>query len=87
MIKILNRLSSWAESISHCTELEQMYHLMRRASTYNKGLARLRSGYLLKEILDRASDPKTQTLYMYSAHGFTIADLLNTLGIYNVSKL
>lgn len=51
-------------------------------------MKKLKSGFLLKEILDR-SMAKTQatgspdySLYMYFAHDNTIANMLNSLGLY-----
>lgn len=52
-------------------------------------MKRLKSGFLLKEILDRFHN-KTNALlpegmmHIYSAHDLTIASLLNTLGIFEV---
>lgn len=53
-------------------------------------MARLRSGFLLKEILDRSAnstvDPE-QSMYVYSTHDTIIAYLMQTLGIFSVRFL
>lgn len=50
---------------------------------------KFRSGYLLKEILDRSTN-KTQatllpdrSLWMYFAHDNTLADMLSSLNLFN----
>lgn len=51
-------------------------------------MKKLRSGYLLKEILDRSKNKTSSTLspdrslWMYFAHDNSIADMLNSLGLY-----
>lgn len=53
----------------------------------------IRSGYLLKEILDRFSSKIQRTLspdrslWMYFAHDTTIANMLNSLGLFEVIQL
>lgn len=53
-------------------------------------MKKLKSGFLLKEILDRfiaktqAIRPPDYSLYMYFAHDNTIANMLNSLGLYSV---
>lgn len=63
-----------------------------RMFTATPEMKKLRSGYLLKEILDRFTN-KTQTqlspdrsLWMYFGHDNTVADMLNSLGVFNVSE-
>ena len=57
---------------------------------YTPLLARLKVGPLLKDMLDRFQN-KTQgilspdrSLYIYSAHDTTVANILNILGIFKV---
>lgn len=58
--------------------------------TYNRKLARLKSGPLLKEILDRFNAKShhklkpNRSLWMYSAHDTTVANLLNTLKLFSI---
>lgn len=53
-------------------------------------LARLKSGFLLKEILEHFSQKANSTLepnrllWIYSAHDITITNMLNSLGLYKV---
>lgn len=59
--------------------------------TYTRELARLKGGFLLKEILERCTN-KTElklnpnrVMWMYSAHDTTVANLLNTLELFEVN--
>lgn len=58
--------------------------------TFTPELAKLRSGFLLKDILDRSVSKSqnrlvpNQSLWMYSAHEATIANMLNSLGLFTV---
>lgn len=53
-------------------------------------LARYTSGFLLKEILQhfdqkiKSTLQPNRTLWLYGAHDYTIANLLNSLGIFQV---
>lgn len=63
---------------------DEIRYLMLQAPTYNDRLAKIRSGFFLKDILDRAmtaNDPtvNSNSMYMYSAHGKTMANLLHTM--------
>lgn len=57
-------------------------------NTYTRTLARLKAGPLLKEILDRFTNKTNRKLspnrsvWMYSAHDTTVANLLNTLKVF-----
>lgn len=61
--------------------------------TRTKQLARLRSGFLLREILDRFVTKSQSRLspdfsfWVYSGHDATIFNMLNTLGIPDVIHL
>lgn len=57
--------------------------------TYTRELARLRIGPLLNEIFNRfinktISTKMTRSLHMYSAHDTTIANILNTLKLFDI---
>lgn len=60
-------------------------------STGTPLLARLKSGFLIKEILEHFSQKIDSTLqpdrslFLYSAHETTIANILNSLGLFTVS--
>lgn len=59
--------------------------------TYTPQLAKLKAGFLLKEILDRFRNKSidnlspNRSMWMYSAHDTTVANVLNTLGLFEVS--
>lgn len=59
-------------------------------NTYTPKLARLKVGFLIKEIFQRftnksssLTNPK-QSVWIYSAHDTTVANLLNALGLFEV---
>lgn len=53
-------------------------------------MKKLKSGFLLKDILDRFSRKKDstldpdQSLYLYFAHDITLSNMLNSLGLFKV---
>lgn len=55
-------------------------------------LGRLKVGFLLREMLDRFDDKinsklsPDRTLWIYSAHDTTVANVLNTLGLFEVTS-
>lgn len=57
-------------------------------NTYTRKLARFKSGPLLKEILERFRDKSksklktNRSLWIYSAHDTTVANMLNTLNLF-----
>jgi len=59
-------------------------------NTYTRQLARLKAGPLLKDILTRISQKHKKQLnpdrsvFIYSAHDTTVANLLNTLKLFEV---
>ena len=61
-----------------------------QTNTYNKAMARLKTGPLIKEILDRFMAKylnklhQNRTLWIYSGHDTTIANVLNTLDLFEV---
>lgn len=68
------------------------YHYAMPTAT--KRLARLKSGFLLKEMLQHFSDKiydkikPDRTLWLYSSHESALANMLNSLGLFKVfSKL
>lgn len=82
----------WAQEVmkpgSEFEHLALIYFTIFARTTEMK---KLRSGYLLKEILDRSINKTLSTLlpdrslWMYFAHDNTLADMLNSLGLYEVS--
>lgn len=59
-------------------------------NAYTPQLARLKSGNLLKEMLDRFTNKTNsnlvpnRSLWVYSAHDTTVANILNTLGMFEL---
>lgn len=82
----LDRLPAWAEEACKdggpMHEIAQVVYLIRA----KPDLVRIRSGFLLKEMLERFKAKKKdrldpdRALWMYSAHSSTITTLLNGLG-------
>lgn len=82
-------LPAWSKSIYPGGQLEKLARVMFSVGAYNPTLARLRSGFLFKQILDRSLSKSHETLVpnrsvnVYSAHGSTIANMLSLLRMYN----
>lgn len=80
----------WAEEVMKSgSDFEHLALIYFTIFTHNTEMKKLRSGYLLKEILDRSAN-KTQSklspdrsLWMYFAHDNSMVDMLNSLGLYN----
>lgn len=86
------RLPDWADYVLLNEMFNEIRKLMLQAPTYTEPMAKIRSGFFLKEILDRArtaKDPSAMehSMYMYSAHGKTMANLLHTLKMLPVSNI
>lgn len=88
------RLPTWAERIMN--DESKIYEFFQRGYTVWTGtdpMKKLRSGFLLKEMLDHFSkklnstlaDDRSLRMYLYFAHDITIADMSNSLGIYMVN--
>lgn len=60
------------------------------AMTHSTETKKMRSGFLLKEMLDRFKEKilssSEQLLYIYSAHDNVIINFLNSLNVYEVYK-
>lgn len=65
-----------------------LYHYAMATAT--KKLARLKSGFLLKEMLEHFSDKingklnPDRSLWLYSSHESALANMLNSLGLFEV---
>lgn len=63
-----------------------------KLATDTPQLARLSTGFLIKDIFERISQKINKTLhpdrsiYIYSAHDDTVANILNSLGLFEVTK-
>lgn len=92
IVIVLNfRLPEWSKKVLISGgELEWISHLSFQLPTNTTELARLKIGFLLREIFDRF-EAKTKALlspdrsiWIYSAHDTTIANILNAFGLFQV---
>lgn len=86
-----SRLADWAEKAvkrNGIVEYISAYNYKTFADT--KQLARVESGWLLKEIIERFYQKVNSTLqpdrklWLYSAHNLNLATMLNSLGMFEV---
>lgn len=86
---IIFSIPSWGEQAmknKNFVHLSLLYYVIFTRSTEMK---KLRSGYLLQEILDRSKNKTLSTLspdrslWLYFAHDNSIVDMLNSLGLYH----
>lgn len=84
-------LAHWAEeAIKPNGTMEYIATFDFKTYTDTPQLARLKSGFLIKEILEHFSQKVNSTLqpnrsvWFYSAHDITITNMLNSLGLYEV---
>lgn len=88
----LFRLPEWTHSVYPGHAMQWISSLSFQVPTYTRLLARLKAGFLLREILKRSQEKSVgskkvpQNFWMYSAHDTTIADILNTLNLFEVSQ-
>lgn len=71
-----------------------MEHIAKTQLTVNTAtpeMARLKSGFLIKEMMERFTKKifstlePNRSLWLYSAHDETIANVLNSLGLFEVT--
>lgn len=86
-------MAEWAEkAIEPNGPMEYIALFHQKMAAATKKLARLKSGFLLKEMLTRFSDKigsalqPDRSLWFYSAHEETIANMLTSLGLFEVCK-
>lgn len=85
-------LPEWTKKIYPSNEIDQLVQLIFKALTYVPNLAKIRSGFLLKDILDRSALKNHGSLvpnlsvYMYSVHDTNIYSLITALGIPSVRE-
>ncbi|XP_031638619.1 lysosomal acid phosphatase-like [Contarinia nasturtii] len=83
-------LPSWTEDMMNPgSDMDIYIRCFYKMFTYTTEMKKLKAGFLLKEILYRCTE-KTQSklspdrsLWIYSGHDITIANLLNSLGLYD----
>lgn len=87
-----SRLEDWAlEAIERNGTMEYIAQFYHKIYADTPSLARIESGFLLREILERFSQKinstlqPDRTLWFYSAHSITISFMLESLGLFKVS--
>jgi len=83
-------LPVWTQKVYGGDDFTYVSNFAFSINTYTRQLARLKTGPLLKDILTRIDkkykkqlDPD-RSMFIYSAHDTTIANLLNTLKLFEV---
>lgn len=85
------RLADWAEAVLAGGELEQMVVDWSPVNTSTIEMQKFKAGFLLKEILGHSTAKLESTLspnrslWMYSVHDLSIINILNSLGLFEVS--
>lgn len=83
-------LPEWTKSVFPGGDLAMLTSLCFTTNTTTPILARLKIGFLFREILDRFVDKiksklqPNRNLWIYSAHDSTIASVLNSIGLFKV---
>lgn len=83
-------LPDWTKKVYPGGDMKWLAARSFATNTYTPKLARLKVGFLIKEMFQRfsnkslsLSNPK-QSVWIYSAHDTTVANLLNALGLFEV---
>lgn len=82
-------LPDWTHSVYPGGDMAWIAAQSFATKTATPALARLKAGFLLKEILQRFSNKTAnqlrpnRSMWMYSAHDTTVASLLDTLGLFD----
>ncbi|XP_037885224.1 prostatic acid phosphatase isoform X2 [Glossina fuscipes] len=82
-------LPEWTKKVYPSSDLQFISDFTFTIGTYTRYMARLKTGPLIKEILQRFTDKVNgkldpdRKIWMYSAHDTTIANVLNTLKLFN----
>lgn len=83
-------LPVWAQKVYGSPELTYASNFAFSINTHTRQLARLKAGPLLKDVLSRLETKHKRQLkpdrnvFIYSAHDTTVANLLNTLKLFQV---
>lgn len=91
LLTIIQRLPEWAErAIEPNGTMEHMSKIHMKLASATPQLAKLKSGFLINEIvqhfkrkLDATLRPN-RLLWLYSAHDSTISNVLNSLKLFEV---
>lgn len=89
--KTIHSLPEWAEKVMEPgSDFENLTLSWYAMWTATPELKKIRSGFLLKEMLDRFSSKAqsklspNRSLYMYFGHDSSLVDMLSSLGMYEV---
>lgn len=88
---VFSSLPEWTKSVFPGGDMEWISSRSFATKTNTPQLARLKVGFLIKDILDRfknrslVEDVTPTSLYVYSAHDNTIGSVLNALGLFEVN--
>ncbi|XP_023293172.2 prostatic acid phosphatase isoform X1 [Lucilia cuprina] len=83
-------LPEWTKKVYPSTDMTYIADFTFSLSTYTRQMARLKAGPLIKEMLERFVDKSkgklnpNRSLWIYSAHDTTVANVLNTLKLYDL---
>lgn len=90
-MNLIDRIPDWGKSIIEPDgPIERLVFDWYAARTATTEMKKLKSGYLLKEMLDHCTNKSQGTLspdrsiWMYFAHDHTINNFLHTLDLYKV---
>lgn len=91
--ELYNRtLPLWTKQVYKSPKMNFATNIAFALNTYTRQLARLKAGPLLKDILTRFQTKfmkqlkPDRSVFIYSAHDTTVANLLNTLKLFQVSN-
>lgn len=84
-------LPDWTSKVFYPgSDMTKLANFCFKMKTNTKTLARLKSGFLIREIFERFTQKMNDSLtpnrnlWIYSAHDSTIANVLNSLGLFEV---
>ncbi|KAM7363552.1 acid phosphatase 1 isoform 2-T2 [Cochliomyia hominivorax] len=83
-------LPEWTRKVYPSADMTYIADFTFSISTYTRQLARLKTGPLIKEMLERFVEKSkgklnpNRSLWIYSAHDTTVANVLNTLKLYDL---
>lgn len=83
-------LPEWTRKVYPSADMTYISDFTFSINTYTRQLARLKTGPLVKEMLERFVDKSkgklnpNRSLWIYSAHDTTVANLLNALKLFKV---
>lgn len=83
-------MPEWTKKVYPGGDMQWVANRSFQVVTNTPELARLKTGFLIREILDRFTQKIESTLspdrslWIYSGHDTTVANVLNTLGLFEV---